>query len=175
MRTKYGIYLFFTFIIFQSCIKDGSEDIPQVINYVEVNDEVPSFSITDEKGNTFNSTDFEGKRSLLIFFETTCSDCRTVLPIINNDIWEKIKTDPDFLLIAVSRGENQQIVNKYWENNNFSMPKYIDTERKVFSLFANNTIPRIYMIDENKIIRWMAIENLDNEPEDIIRLLQGKK
>jgi hypothetical protein len=43
------------------------------------------------------------------------------------------------------------------------MGYYTDADRSVFNKFANSTIPRIYMIDADGVIRWMAVEELLNE------------
>ena len=40
------------------------------------------------------------------------------------------------------------------------MPFYLDPDRQVFSLFANNTIPRIYLINRENVVTWMAIEDM---------------
>lgn len=174
MRNKFQLlFLIFAFV-FISCVKDGDSTLFEIINYVEVGDSVPTFTISDDKGNLFNSSDFTGKRSLLILFATSCPHCRDVLPGIEEKVWPAIQNNPDYSLVTISRGETAQEVNTYWSDNKYTMPAYLDAGRKVFSLFANSTIPRLYIINEEGVIEWMAIEKLDISPEELISKIKTK-
>lgn len=167
--------LFAAFILLTSCIKDGSETPNEVINHVDVGDAVPGFTVSDSEGNTFNSDAFTGKRSLLVLFETTCGDCRKVLPLINDDVWGAIKDNQDYRLVTISRGEEAAVVDAYWKDNNYTMPKYLDPGRAVFNKFANSTIPRIYIINEKGIIEWKTIEKLEISTTELIKLLKQQE
>jgi len=154
-----------------ACVRE-SDNIPDMINYVEVNDEVPHFEVNDGDGGTFSSEDFIGKRSLLVLFDTTCEDCQRELPKANT-VWENLQSDPDCQVIAISRGQKKEIVDKYWKEEHFDMPTYLDPDRTVFDKFANSTIPRFYLINSEGIIQWMGIEKITLEPEDIIERLKN--
>jgi peroxiredoxin len=164
------IILLFSAIVaaFVSCIKEG-DDIPdEIINYVGVGDAVPAFTVDDDKGGTFSSSGFAGKRSLLVLFVSTCGDCQKVLPVINNEVWPWVKDNPGYQLITISRDEPAQEVASHWADNKYTMPAYLDPGRKVFSLFANRTIPRLYIINEERVIEWMAVEKLDISSGELI-------
>jgi peroxiredoxin len=174
---KYTILLFLAIIApVVSCIKEG-DDIPdEVINYVEAGDAVPVFTVSDDKGGTFSSSGFAGKRSLLLLFVSSCGDCRKVLPVLNNEVWPRIKDNPDYQLITISRDEPAQEVAGHWAENTYTMPVYLDPGRKVFSLFANRTIPRLYIINEEGIVEWMAVEKPGISPEELIsKVVKGVK
>jgi peroxiredoxin len=166
---KYILLLFSVIVAaFVSCIKEG-DDIPdEIINYVEVGDVVPAFTVADDKGGTFSSSGFAGKRSLLVLFVSSCGDCQKVLPVINNEVWPWVKDNPGYQLITISRDEPAQEVAKHWSDNNYTMPAYLDPGREVFSLFANRTIPRLYIINEEGVIEWMAVEKLDISSAELI-------
>ena len=144
-----------------SCVKDGDSEAYEIINHVEVGDAVPEFTVSDGAGSTFHSSDFIGKRSLLILFSTECPDCQKVLPIINDEVWPQIKDDPAYQLVTISRDETAEVVNKFWSDKKFTLPTYLDPGRKVFDLFANSTVPRLYIINVEGKIDWMAIEYLE--------------
>ncbi len=163
------IFLFFTFF---SCVKDGNSDPTEIINYVVEGDPVPSFTVTNGQGEIFSSTELVGKRSLLVFFNTDCRDCKTVLPSINNDVWKELKDSPEFLVVTIARGENANTVESYWEVNQYTMPTFQDLDRSVFLKFANNTVPRLYIINEDGFIEWMAIEKLNISTEELIGLIK---
>ena len=107
-------------------------------------------------------------------FGTYCPDCKQVLPVIE-EVWKELKDDPRFLLVTISRKETAEVVSNYWKENQFTMPFYLDTRGEVFSLFANNTIPRIYIINPDNEVVWMAVESLDISAKELIQKIKGLK
>ena len=159
--------------LFFSCIKDDKDE--SVINYINVGNQVPSFAVEDTTGNTFSSKQFLDKHSLLVFFGTYCPDCKQVLPVIE-EVWKEMKKDDKFQLVTISREETAETVSEYWKENQFTMPFYLDPTRgNIFSLFANNTIPRIYIIGPNENVTWMAVETLDISAKELIDIIRGVK
>jgi|GEM_PF-202051 len=151
-----------------SCIGDD-----EVVNNIVVGDHVPVFSAEGVDGTYFDSAEFTGKRSLLVLFATTCSDCRRELPLIEW-IWNSVKDDQGIFVVAISREEEKGVVQGYWESANLSMPAYLDPDRSIFSKFATATVPRIYIINEAGVIEWMAIEELDISKEELLFRLLGE-
>lgn len=157
-------------ILFFSCIKDDNHE--KTDNYVNIGNQVPSFAVEDTTGKTFNSKQFLNKQSLLVFFGTHCHDCKKVLPVIE-EVWREMKNESKFMLVTISREETAETVSEFWEKNQYTMPFYLDpTCGDVFSIFANNTIPRIYIINQNKEVVWMAIESLDISAKELIQLIK---
>jgi len=172
MRLNYIVTLaimlsFFCF--FASCIKEESEDTgDEVINYVQVGDVLPTFSVSDGAGNILTNEDFKGKKSYLVFFVTTCKDCARELPRVEQ-IWRQVKDDPDYQIVAIARKQGKEETDTYWNNNNYTMPKYLDTDRKVYEMFANITVPRIYLIDREGIVQWMGIETFTPSDDELLK------
>ena len=151
-----------------SCLDDETD---KVVNYVNIGDRVPEFVAEGVNGGSFDSKSFSGKRSLLVLFGTYCPDCHRELPVINR-IYDSVKDNPDILIVGISREQERSVVQEYWESEGFSFPAYLDSDRSIFNKFANSTIPRIYIIDENGTIEWMAIEKLEiPETELLAKLL----
>lgn len=140
-----------------SCITENKNT--GTVNYINPGDKIPYFTVPDQNGTLFKSTDLTGKRSLLLFFHTECEDCRRELPIIEES-YQKFKEDTNYCFIAIAREESVESVNKYWEENNLTLPTYFDYNRNVYSLFANSMIPRVYILNENGIVTYMGIENI---------------
>lgn len=159
--------LFFLLLSFftTSCVS-GDSDTYVVENYVEVGSKVPSFSVSSSAGNVFSSDAFVGKRSLLVLFSTSCSDCRRVLPVIE-EIWQAVKNETDCQVVAIARAET---VDRWGV-----IPCYCDPDRSVFSLFANSTVPRLYIINEAGIVTWMAIEQLELTADELLNQLSANK
>ncbi len=173
MRLTYIISLFivlFALYFLTSCIKDN-ETKDKIINYVQIGDFVPTFTVNDGEGKQFNSEMFKDKKSILVFFHTSCEDCQKVLPIIE-EAWLQIKDSSEYQIIVIGREQSKVEIDNYWEKERFSMPTYLDIDRQVFNVFANSTIPRVYLIDTNGIIHWMAIEKLNISAHQLIEKLE---
>ena len=158
MKTIFVTLLAFTLLLL-SCIKDEKED---VINYIEENDKLPEFTVKSATGEELYSENLSGNTTLLVFFVTTCGDCKRELPKI------ELKDHPTFRLVTISRGETVEVVNDFWKEQNFTMPFYLDPNKKVFSLFANSTIPRVYLVNRENIVTWMAVEQMSLSAKQLI-------
>ena len=157
------IFIFFT-ISLTSCVTDGGEDINEVINYINVGDKLPAFGY-----NEFNTNDFTGKRSLLVLFETTCPDCKRVLPKVEQ-VWQQLKENTDYKVVAVARGQKISVTEGSW-GDNYTMPVISDEGKNIFNFFANRMIPRVYIINPEGIVTHMWIEKLDITATEVIELM----
>ena len=157
-------------LLFSSCVKDKDQE-GEIENYIEAGDKLPDFTVKNAAGEELNSEELEGQVTLLVFFVTTCSDCERELPKIE-EVWEKLKENPNFRLVTVSREETASTVNNYWEKEKFTMPFFLDSKREVFSLFANSTIPRLYLSNRKNIVTWMAIEEMELTTEQLIKKIE---
>ena len=101
----------------------------------------------------------------------TCGDCKRELPKIDS-VWNELKDQPTFRLVTISRGETAEVVNAFWKEQNFTMPFYLDPDKKVFSLFANSTIPRVYLVNRENIVTWMAVEQMDLSAKQLIEKIE---
>ena len=106
MKTIFVTLLAFTLLLL-SCIKDEKED---VINYIEENDKLPEFTVKSATGEELYSENLSGNTTLLVFFVTTCGDCKRELPKIDS-VWNELKDHPTFRLVTISRGETTEVVN----------------------------------------------------------------
>ena len=131
-------------LLLASCISEDTtpEGDGSIVN---VGDRVPEFTV----GNFTSPHYFEGRKSLLVLFNTECPDCQRELPIID----DACRQLPDLQAIAISRDQNIT----EWD---YVMAPYPDPAREIYNLFAKHTIPRIYLIDETGTVVWMAIEKL---------------
>ncbi len=146
-----------------SCLNESGED-NGIKNYVVEGDAVPSFSVTkgDGTGATeFQSSQFVGKRSVIVFFNSECPDCKREMPKVHA-AWEELQDEVEF--IAVSRGEKAPDVAAYWTleegtKSSFApMPYYLDLNKVAFNKFANSYVPRIYLIGEDGKVKHFEIE-----------------
>lgn len=152
-----------------SCIADrpGAE----AEEYLTDGMRVPAFSVPGGDGTRFRSPDdFAGRTTLLVFFATWCPDCRAELPAVEA-CRTAVADDPGLAVVAIARGgdgeyaQTAETVASYWRNEGFAMPWYLDRDRRVFDLFAEAGIPRIYVVGPDGTILHHALAPELSGPE----------
>jgi len=103
-------------------------------------------------GKTQKLSDLKGKVVWINFFATWCPPCREELPHLQKEVYDKYKNNDDFVLIILGREHYWDEINKVKAEHGFTMPIYPDPERKVFSVYAEQNIPRNFIIDKDGII-----------------------
>lgn len=152
LQMKILIFLIFPLLALSSCISDN--DNIETINHVVVGNNVPEFETPELK----SPDDFRDRKTLLVLFTTTCNDCRRDMPFAEY-AYGQLKSE-GLNVVTIGRDETTQTINDYWNELGLSMPFLPDTDRAVFNLFANQTVPRFYLVNESGTIVWMCENNL---------------
>lgn len=139
-------HLFFSLFILFAFIAKAQDDNSDI---VKVGQAMPAFTIVSDNGKTISSTELKGKVVLITFFATWCPPCQKELPEIQKQIWDKYKNNKNFRLLVIGREHNDAELTKYNEKKGFTFPLYPDKNRKIFGSFAQNLIPRNYLIDKD--------------------------
>ena len=140
---------------------------------VKLLDPVPAFDFELSQGIRQNIIDLKGKLVMVTFFATWCGPCRQELPHIQSDIYNKYKNNPKFQLLIFGREHTWEQVNKFKAENKFTMPFYPDPDRKIYSKFALQFIPRTFLISpEGKVIFSSIgfVEKDFNELKELIKV-----
>lgn len=138
-----------------SCIQD---DIPEAEERVMVGDVLPSFVVKMNTGETVSSFQFEGKTGVIVFFNTDCPDCRKELPVIQR-LYDRYRENDSVMICCISREEGESQVDAYWREAGLSMPYSAQEDRSVYELFCTVTIPRIYIVGPDLVIRAVYTDN----------------
>jgi len=125
--------------------------------FVKLAGPVPDFNFEISPGLTKSISELKGKTVLITFFATWCGPCRKELPHIQSDIYNKYKKNPNFELLVFGREHSWEEVNKFKAENKFTMPFYPDAERKIYSKFAGQYIPRNFLISKDGKILFSSI------------------
>lgn len=116
---------------------------------IRTGDKIPQLSITSETYGNVSTEDTKGKVVLISLFATWCPPCQKELADIENILYPKYKNNNDFMLLVVGREHTDEELKRYNSKKNFTFPLYPDPERKVFSLFADQNIPRAYLFGKD--------------------------
>lgn len=153
-----------TFLTTTSCI---IEPVATGENELKTGDVLPAFEVTTSTGEIVSRESLKGQDSMIVFFNTDCSDCRKELPVLQN--FFELYAD-SVKIICISREENSERVAQYWRDNKLTLPYSAQPDRKIYNLFASSSIPRIYISSPNLIIREIytdthlpTLEELQND------------
>lgn len=120
---------------------------------VMVGDKVPQFTvdvIDNGERTVFSTADIDCE-TVIVFFNTSCEDCRRELPRLNG-YYLQHRMEKNFRMVAISREEEEASVAEYWSANGLSIPYSAQTDRRVYNLFASAVIPRVYYCSSEGII-----------------------
>jgi thiol-disulfide isomerase/thioredoxin len=156
---KMVVWLFLAMYMFVGCVVDEPGESSGDIDLVGVGDRLPSFSVEvvdNDARYTFSSDALIG-RTVIVFFNTTCSDCQRELPVLN-DYYLQHRSEPGFQMVAIAREETEESIQAFWQSHSLSIPYSPQDDRRVFNLFATATIPRVYFCEKTGEIIWVGIE-----------------
>ena len=145
--------------LFWACSAISDDD--EVMERVKVGDRVPAFTVdvvVDGEMKTFSTSQLTGE-TVIIFFHTSCADCRRELPRLN-DYYLQHRDEPGFQMVAISRAEGAETIASFWMEQGLQMPYSAQEDRHIYDLFASSVIPRVYFVSAQGIVTRVLVENL---------------
>lgn len=155
---------------FACSIISAQDDIAKT-TIVKVGDAMPSFKTTSLSGGSFSSDLTKGKVVLINFWATWCPPCKAELPLLQRNIYDKIK-DNNFSVLCISRGEKDDVVKKFIEQFKYTFPVFLDPDAKTYNLFASKYIPRNFVIGKDGKIKWTSTGFRESEFNEMIKLIE---
>lgn len=138
---------------------------------VKVGDILPEFEVVMSDGSLLTDDSLKGSVSILMFFHTSCPDCQQALPRVQS-IYDEYSVK-GVKIALISREESSDDISSYWTDNSLNMPYSAQDDRKVYELFASTRIPRIYMSDENGIVRYIFTDDPVPSYDDLKSALES--
>lgn len=154
-------------MLFAGCV---TEDVPDSGATVEVGDKLPGFTVTLADGRQVSRDDLGGRPSVIVFFNTSCEDCRRELPVIDH---VSRLTGGSATFLAIAREEAEETIKAYWEAEDMTLPYSPQAGRQIYELFATSGIPQTFVADASLTIR--AIFGPDDSPgaEELTALIES--
>lgn len=106
-------------------------------------DWLPEFCVRMSDGSMVSPEMLRGRRSVIVFFNTSCEDCRYELPRLQ-EVYDEWGAEVAF--VCIGREESAATVADYWRREGLSLPYSVQEDRAVYGLFAVHTIPRMYVV-----------------------------
>ncbi|MBN1250551.1 MAG: TlpA family protein disulfide reductase [Bacteroidales bacterium] len=177
--TKF-FYLVLLSVLIISCNSNLTENEDNTEEYksatlLNVGQNVPSFNISSLKGKNINIDSLKGKTIFLNFFTLSCPMCMKELPKIEKEMWQKYKNRKDIVILSIGREHfDNELIDLYLKKQ-FSFPMAADTNRYIYSLFAEKFVPRNIIIDKTgKIIFTKVGYNEKDGLTEIIDILKNE-
>jgi peroxiredoxin len=133
----------------------------------------PAFTCRTIEGKTIDISSLKGSVVMINFFATWCSPCNLELPVLQKKIWEKYKHTKGFELVIIGREHSEEEVRKFVAAKKLTMPFAPDPGRKIYSLYATQTIPRNVIIGKDGKIIYQSSGYTQEEFRKIEELLAG--
>ncbi len=117
-------------------------------------DKKPSFVLDDLAGARHDLASAPGRVVLVHFFATWCEPCREELPMLER-LLERSKGSA-LAVFAVSVGEPDDRVRRFFEAMPLKYPVVLDREREVAKTWRIQTLPTTYVLDRDLEPRLMV-------------------
>ncbi|MCE4562698.1 redoxin domain-containing protein [Maribellus sp. CM-23] len=143
----------FLLILFSVLVSNAQDEF----TLAKQGEAAPDFSFETAPGKMVKLSELKGKVVWINFFATWCPPCRKELPHLQTEVYDQYKNNQDFVLIILGREHSWEELNKFKAEQNFTMPFSPDHGRKVFSLYAQQNIPRNFIVDKEGNIAYSSI------------------
>ncbi|MDE6347560.1 MAG: TlpA family protein disulfide reductase [Bacteroides sp.] len=138
---------------------------------VKVGEMAPDFTVKLTDGKSVALSALRGKVVMLQFTASWCGVCRKEMPFIEKEIWQKHKSNPDFMLIGIDRDEPLEKVIAFGKSIGVTYPLGLDPGADIFAKYALRKagITRNVLIDkEGRIVKLTRLYN----PEEFASLVK---
>jgi len=141
---------------------------------VKIGQEVPAFSFSEDGGPEKSIADLKGQVVLINFFATWCGPCLKELPHLQNDIFIPYKDHPEFRLLVIGREHTAGELAKFKQTKTFTFKLIADPKREIYSSFAEQFIPRNFLIDRDGTIIYSSVGFDEKEFDQLKSVLEAK-
>jgi methylamine dehydrogenase accessory protein MauD len=131
---------------------------------LEVGKKAPSFTATDQYGNTVQLDNWQGQRRLLAFLSATCSTCQKTIGFLN----DLLQSEPDLQVLVVGMDHDWATNREMAEKSHAQMPVLTTRTDVARDLYHVRMISAVFALDESGVIR---AKKLIHEREQLDELL----
>lgn len=120
----------------------------------------PSWVLSALDGSRGGVGDFRGKVTLMTFWRVSCPACRAEMPFVQ-ELYSNLPDDVAIVMVNIY--DNQDLIEKFMDENGYTFPVYLDSRGAVAQLYRVTAIPTTYAIDAKGIIREVKVGFMDRK------------
>ena len=133
---------------FDSVYQEYLNTFPEeTLNSLQLLDSMQPITVTTLDGMEIKIGENSEKPTVLVFFATWCPACKIAMPKIDSAFtgyWrDKVN------LVAVGREHSEEELRGWDQKNDLGFDLVSDPERSIYRQFADQSIPRFYVIGKN--------------------------
>lgn len=148
---------------------EQNDDVAQT-TLVKEGDMAPDFEVEMFDGEKISLQTLRGNVVLVTFWATWCPPCRQEMSVVKEQLIDRF-AGRNFVFLPISRGEKREAVAAFREKMGYDFAMGLDTDRSIYDRFAQNYIPRNFLIDaEGRIVEWHVGFNEDEFETMITRI-----
>ena len=164
MRRIFAVMAVLT--VLSGCIKEKQTGAD-----LKVGDRLPDFEVVMDDGTVVTDEILSETVSVVMFFHTSCPDCRQVLPQMQK-VYDEYDS-ADVRIVLISREDPKESVESFWLENGLKMPYSAQNDRKIYEKFAATRIPRVYVNEKGGIIRYVFTDDPNPSYDEICTALEN--
>lgn len=123
----------------------------------------PDFLLQTVSEESIRLSDFQGKWVMIVFWMTSCNECRDELPHLNK-FWTNSKLN-NFVLLTINVGGQETLNKNYVKSQNLTFPVLLDQGKEVSGKYTVAKFPTIFLIDPDGIVRKIREDSFKSEAE----------
>ena len=152
--------------VLSGCIKEKQTGAD-----LKVGARLPDFEVVMDDGTVVTDEILSETVSVVMFFHTSCPDCRQVLPQMQK-VYDEYAS-ADIRIVLISREDPKESVESFWQENGLKMPYSAQNDRKVYEKCAATRIPRGYVNEKGGIIRYVFTDDPNPSYDEICTALEN--
>lgn len=150
--------VFFSLMAAWLCLATAVAQDVDTDAHTKIGDKMPAIVVEQAAGGNFSLAEARGKVVLLNFWATWCGPCQLEMPELEKQVWQKYRSRPDFVFLAIAREQDRETVLKFQKKHeNLTFPLAWDPTRAAYGKLASAGIPRCYVIDRNGTIVYQTV------------------
>jgi peroxiredoxin len=142
---------------------------------LQTNSPAPDFQLIDLSGQSISLESSRGKIIFLNFWETTCVQCVTEMPVLQS-FYQDWASRNNIILLAIDIGEDTDNVKYFVQSHNYTFPVLLDSSSQVAEKYGIRYTPTSLFINQDGRLKISFIGAFTDEAaieKQVTSLLQN--